>query len=230
METLTREVFEREGFGFVPGLFTEAECAAMKAEILRLVAEKGDHAGVFVGLAAHSPLFAELRSHPRLLDALETLYGPDIEFLSDKIVYKSRDKDFGSPWHQDWPYWEGAHKISVWVALDPATPESGCLKVLPGSHKNVATHDGEAAPGEGFGHRLRPDAVDESKAITLPCAIGDAIFFHDLLLHASHPNRSGADRYAFITTYRNAAEPDRQYAWAVAAKIVRASTAGKSTQ
>ena len=220
-----QNVFEDEGFVIVRGLLTGAECAAYKAEIQRLVAINGDHAGVLVGLAANSAVFREAARHPKLINALTALIGPDIEFLSDKVVYKTKEQDFGSPWHQDWLYWKGTHKISVWIALDAATPENGCLKILPGSHKNVAAHEGDASDGHGFGHRLREDAVDEAKTLSVPCEPGDAVIFHDLLLHASHPNVTGADRYSLISTYRNAAEPDLHYDWAVAAEAVSCSHA-----
>ncbi|MCW3051012.1 MAG: Phytanoyl-CoA dioxygenase [Chthonomonadales bacterium] len=220
MDEMKRD-FEEQGFVAIRGMFTEAETAAFKAECNRLLEQHSAHAGVFVGLAANSPLFRSLARDARLVDALELLLGPNIEFLSDKVVFKSSSMATGSPWHQDWPYWEGLHKISVWISLDTATPENGCLKMLPGSHKQVAVHDGVAGTGEGFGHRLRPEAVDESKAVILPCAPGDAILFHDLTLHASFPNVSGQDRWSVISTYRSASEPDLVYSWSVAKEIVR---------
>ncbi len=220
MESIT-ESYACDGFAFVPGLLTPDEAGMARDEIRRLLATREGHAGVFVGLATASPHFAALARHPRLLDVIEACIGPEIEFLSDKVVFKSAETGYGSPWHQDWPYWKGIHKLSVWIALDPATPENGCLKLLPGSHKSHFVHDGTARAGEGFGNRLSEGAVDESKAVTLPCAVGDAILFHDLALHASHPNATGEDRYALISTYRSAAEPDLEYAWAVAAEVVR---------
>jgi len=220
MDDLKRD-FEEQGFVAIRGMFTEAETAAFKAECNRLLEQHSAYAGVFVGLAANSPLFRNLARDARLVDALEPLLGPNIEFLSDKVVFKSSHMATGSPWHQDWPYWEGLHKISVWIALDPATPENGCLKMMPGSHRQVAVHDGVAGAGEGFGHRLRPDAVDESKAVILPCAPGDVVLFHDLTLHASFPNVSGQDRWSVISTYRSASEPDLDYSWSVAKEIVR---------
>ncbi|HLV79867.1 MAG TPA: phytanoyl-CoA dioxygenase family protein [Chthonomonadaceae bacterium] len=236
-----KSCFEADGFVVVANLFTEPEVAQMKAEIRRILEDARAQAvaaghsasdvardGVFVGLAASSPFFRRLAQDARLLDPLEAILGPDLEFLSDKVVFKSAGVDYGSPWHQDWPYWEGAHKISIWVALDAATPENGCLKMLPGSHKHVATHDGTPLPGEGFGHRLRSDAVDESRAAILPAVPGDAIYFHDLTLHASFPNTTGQDRWAFITTYRSAAEPDLDYGWAVARQIVRSAGQARS--
>ena len=65
------------------------------------------------------------------------------------------------------------------------------------------------------------EEVDEALSVSAPCDPGDAVFFHDLTLHASHPNVSGQDRYAWIVTYRNAAEEDLTYDWSVAAAVVR---------
>lgn len=224
-------VFAQDGFLKVEGLFSSGEVSAFKQQIQRILeaarAQPGASVatdGVFVGLAARSEFFRQVAQEPRLLDVLETILGPNIEFLSDKAVFKGADVEYGSPWHQDWPYWQGAHKVSVWIALDPATPQNGCLKMLPGSHREAAHHEDVAAPeGEGFSLRVRPDAVAESRAVAVPAAPGDAIFFHDLTLHASFPNRSGADRWALISTYRSASEPDHAYDWAVAAQVVRGS-------
>ena len=80
--------------------------------------------GVHVGLAAQSPVFQTAVGDARILDILEGILAPDIEFLSDKFVFKSEAMTFASPWHQDWHYWHGAHKLSIWVALD----ECNCRK------------------------------------------------------------------------------------------------------
>jgi phytanoyl-CoA hydroxylase len=221
-----KEAFDRDGYVILRGLFTPSEVAEMKAEAKRVLGDAltnrkpGDH-GVYVGMAAKSEVFHNVAADSRLADALEAVIGPDIEFLSDKIVYKSADIGFASPWHQDWPYWEGRNKISVWIALDPATEENGCLKLMPGSHKALASHDGDSSDGHGFGYRLDQSTVDESKAVSAPCDAGDAVVFHDLTLHASHPNTSGRDRWTLISTYRSASEPDKEYDWAVAAFMVR---------
>lgn len=238
METAARE-FAENGFVTVRKLFTDDEVTRYKQEIRAVLeAARSDAAardsspekvaadGVLVGLAARSEFFRTLAAEPRLLDVLEPILGPDIEFLSDKVVFKAAAVDYGSPWHQDWPYWEGAHKVSVWVALDPATPENGCLRMLPGSHRESVRHGGKAPAGEGFALRLDPSDVDESRAVTVPAAPGDAVFFHDLTLHASFPNTTGRDRWALISTYRSAAGADLAYSWAVAAAVVRGARRG----
>lgn len=224
--------FAETGFAIVPNLFTRPEVLRLKSECIDILAavkaETGVDTvdtvaghGVYVGLAARSPVFQTAVGDTRLIDILTGILAPDIEFLSDKVVFKSAAMDFASPWHQDWSYWYGAHKVSIWVALDDATVENGCLKLFPGSHKAAVVHDGDASDGHGFGNRLRPGAVDETRAVTAELAAGGAVFFHDLTLHASHPNRSAAERWSWIPTYRDANAEDTDYPWAVAAKVLR---------
>ncbi len=229
--------FRRDGFLILPSLLAPAEARSVKEavrDVLELVrreaeAERRDprramNGGVYVGLSIRSETCRDLARDPRILDVLEEIYAPDIEFLSDKVVLKREGTDFGTPWHQDWPYWHGAHKISVWLALDDATIDNGCMKLLPGSHTASVAHDGQAAPGEAFSERIRPGAVDESREVVAAVPAGGAVFFHDLTLHASYPNATGEDRWAWVGTYRNAREEDLDYPWAVARAILRGSS------
>ena len=229
--------FAQDGYLIVPDLFSPTEAVQLKSEMQAVVdavcAEKrraGEdswqdirHVGVYVGLAYRSALFREMVGDARILDLLEPILGPDIEFLSDKAVFKDHDTDFDSPWHQDHPYWEGSHKVSLWVALDEATTENGCLKLVPGSHKEHVVHDG-ASDGRGFGHRLDAALAPDDRSISAPLPVGGAIVFHDLTLHASHPNTLGTDRWVWIPTYRALHHDDPPYPWAVAARPVRTAS------
>lgn len=225
--------FSRDGYLIIPRLYTREECAALKTEIRRVLDEVRReaeaagrdpdviaHTGVYVGLAARSPMFREALRDPRLLDVLEAVMAPNIAFLSDKAVFKSATTEYASPWHQDYAYWLGSHKFSVWVALDDVTPENGALKVLPGSHRQFVSHQNEEGENR-FNNRVRPEDIDESRAVTASMEAGGAVFFHDLTLHASHPNTSGAERYVWIPTYRDAQAEDPPYSFAVAAAPVR---------
>ena len=226
--------FARDGYLIVPNLFRREEAKKYKDEIKIILQEvrresQGDDSprkfvdetGVYVGLAARSGVFRQAVRDERLVDIIEAIIGPNVEFLSDKVVYKDDDKHVASPWHQDWPYWEGTHKISVWVALDDASPENGCLKLMPGSHLTSVIHDGDRSDGSGFGHRIRPEIIDENAAVTAPIEAGGAVFFHDLTLHASHPNSERRERWTWIPTYRDALADDPPYSFAVANTVVR---------
>ena len=197
------ESFARDGFVVAPNLYSRAEVKVFKEGIQRIVedvrqeaAGEGsskamlDATGVYVGLAGRSGLFRRAVRDSRLVDILEAIIGPNVEFLSDKVVFKDTERHTASPWHQDWPYWEGTHKISVWVALDDATPENGCLKFMPGSHLGSVVHDGEhAATDRDLATGCVPETVDgRTTAVTVPIEAGGAVFFHDLTMHSSHPN------------------------------------------
>lgn len=227
--------YQRDGFLVIERLFSEAEIEALRlavddvlAEVRRETVAAGKDAdglfssGVYVGLSLRREIFRKTARDPRLLDDLEALIGREIGFLSDKVAFKGKGVTFNSPWHQDWSYWGGSHKISVWVALDKATTENGCLQLLPGSHRRSIDHD-HVNSREGFGNRLdlTDRGFDPSQVVTVPAQPGDAIYFHDLTLHASLPNRTGEDRRALIITYRDLSQPDRDYPSLPAAARVR---------
>ena len=108
------DAFAQNGYAIVPHLFDRAEAQALKVEIYDILetirheataAGKdpkriADH-GVSVGLAVRSPVFRQAVRDERLLDILEVILAPNIEFLSDKAVFKSDHMTFASPWHQD---------------------------------------------------------------------------------------------------------------------------------
>lgn len=233
------EAYRRDGFVIVPHLYQSDEAKALKAEIHRILAELKAEAeqagedpeswlssGVYVGLAARSSVFQEAVRDPRLLDILEAVIGPNIEFISDKVVFKNAATDYASPWHQDWPYWGGCHKVSVWVALDDATLENGTLRVIPGTHKTALQHHD---PGEAvaFSNRVGAEEINESAAVTATLEAGGAVFFHDLAVHGSHASTTRRDRWVWIPTYRDAVEGvrDPDYEWAVAAAVLRGHAA-----
>lgn len=232
--TALAEQFARDGFLIVPDLFTREETRVWKEECQRIlvalteeVQARGEErprfwrTGVYVGLSIRSEVFRRLNRDPRLLDCLEPIVGSNIMFWSDKVVFKGEQADFGTPWHQDWAYWKGCHKISVWIALDDADPSNGCLKLLPGSHRWFTIHDGKVRPEEGFTHRVDPEHLDESRAVTAVAPAGSAVIFHDLTLHASHPNTTRRDRWAVISTFKDPLAEDLEYPTMTAAAVVR---------
>ncbi|SDX57013.1 phytanoyl-CoA dioxygenase family protein [Paenibacillus sp. CF384] len=218
MTAAMKEEFDRQGYFILKQLYSQEEVQALKAEAAEILARHDvDRSGVFLGLTSESELFKEAAQSPALTRALKAIIGDYVLFMNDKVVFKNASTDFGSPWHQDYSYWHGSHKFSVWIALDDATPANGCLRVLPGSHRSTISHDGDAADNNGFVHRLNEDQIDASQVVDFTATKGDAIVFHDLLLHASYSNTSGADRWALISTYKDGTQPDPEYPWAKAA-------------
>jgi hypothetical protein len=226
--------FAADGFVVVPEVIRPEETRAWKEECRRLLATLTEEArargeprprfwesGVYVGLSIRSAVFRAVARDPRLLDILEPLIGPDLMFWSDKVVFKAEEADFDTPWHQDWPYWKGCHKVSAWIALDDADPSNGCLKLVPGSHTWFTVHDGEVAPGQAFAHRVDARHIDPSQVVTAAVPAGSVVAFHDLVLHASYPNTARRDRWAIVATYKDALADDLDYPAMTAAAVVR---------
>ena len=197
--------YREKGFILKRGLFSLEEVSEAKS--IAVANHEDKESGVHVWSLEKMPEGAlSMITHPLMVETLKELAGDDVEFLSVKPVYKSSEMSYGSPWHQDWPYWKGSvNKISAWIALDDANTGNGCLRTIPGSHLQEVTHEKEDG---NFGNRVSESQIDESKVIDLEMKAGDTLFFSDLLLHASYPNTSGKDRWSLIPTYRSTAQQD----------------------
>ena len=81
-----------------------------------------------------SPL--ELATHPRVLDIVEALIGPNILLWTSTYIIKEPLAPVHVSWHQDLTYWglSGDDQVSMWLALSPANETNGCMRLFPGSH------------------------------------------------------------------------------------------------
>ena len=212
--------YQRDGYVVVPDLIAPDTAIEWKAKLQQRLADEGllgnIPSGVRVWMSDNTDAYsaAQLQS-PSVLQILQQLIGPNVEFLSFKAVFKNAKTAFNSPWHQDWAYWGGSPKLSIWIALDEATPENGCLQLVPGSHHS-ALEMKEVEDGKGFVRRISEDQVAGMPIATAPVPRGAGIFFHDLTLHASCPNINGQDRWSVIPTYRDAAQQDSSTVWPTA--------------
>jgi phytanoyl-CoA hydroxylase len=211
--------YVRDGYVVVPNLIGEEVAQEWKAILKARLAEEGklnEPSGVRVWMSDELDAFTRSRVlDDKIGQILQQLIGPHVEFLSVKAVFKNAKTTFNSPWHQDWFYWQGSPKISIWIALDDATPENGCLRMVPGTHQRVFEMT-IVEGGPGFNRQVTDEALQGLPIETLPVRRGDAVFFHDLALHGSTPNSNGADRWSAIATYRDASQKDDSTVWRTA--------------
>lgn len=164
--------------------------------------------------------FAFLRNEA-LMDLVEGLIGPEIlcspiqhgrAKLPGDLVFRGQgDPEEGrrqveatiaenvAPWHQDAQvHLEEADPsfiLTVWLPLGEATPENGCLQVIPRVH-----HSGVVYWSEGFG--LDPRQIPGAEVVTLPMRKGDVLLMHKLTPHCSTPNQSGRIRWSLDLRYQ----------------------------
>ena len=189
--------------GFLPGIdvFGEAECDAFRSRVEAFEQARPEAVGWAFDIKTNL-LFDwvyELSRDARLLDPIEDLIGPDV-LLTNSIF---RIKEPGSAtfygWHQD------AARIRVepgfvlaFVSISEATPDNGCLRVIPGSQREVRPFG-----LVGYAHRqvARVREVDESDAVDMVLAKGQVGLLHCNTIHGSGPNRSPGRRIGLINDY-----------------------------
>src|SRR5258708_15123369 len=140
-------VDRRDGFAFPVRVLPAAEARAYRD---RLEAQERALGGPLTGDMRHKVhlLFTwanELARHPRILDAVEDVIGPDILCWSTTFFTKEANSPSFVSWHQDATYWglSTDDVITAWVAFADAPVESGAMKFWPGSHlkKQLAHRD-----------------------------------------------------------------------------------------
>lgn len=145
----------------------------------------------------------ELATHPRVLDCMEQLIGPNILLKSTRVFYKFGNSDSFVGWHQDGitEALKDAHVPAIWLGLTSATAENGCLRVVPRSHRlGLIPHADRPNPDnlttQGATAQVEIDAPQD-----VVMQAGEMSLHHPLMLHASNPNRSSESRIGFSATY-----------------------------
>ena len=156
--------------------------------------------------------FARLIDDPRIVQPMRALVGCDrIALWTDKLNLKRPYEGSGFRWHQDSPYWvhDCAHVDqlpNVLLALDDATEENGCLRVVRGSHpRGCLSGLGDETQLGGF--FTNPAEFDESQQVPMVVPAGSLIFFSPHAVHGSSPNRSSQPRRALVLTYQPGDHP-----------------------
>ena len=153
------------------------------------------------------PGYYHLMANPKILDAVESLIGPEI-FANP--VYNTRPKVPGVaagavPWHQDKSYWPDANAnpvITVWIPFVEANTVNGCLQIWPRTHKSrVLSYHNEARTGTAY-TEIDDQHLTAIQALPLPVAAGDAILFNDRCVHMSTPNNSDHVRWSVDLRYQ----------------------------
>ena len=152
----------------------------------------------------HSDTFCTLAAHPTLVQAVQNLLGEDLLLFRSTLMLKPAHHGSPHALHQDSSYWpmQPPSLVTASIALNQATPENGCFKVIPGSHKWGLKQWGDIAKKQDEAIANRKD-IDLSGQIDISLGAGSALLFHSLLVHGSGPNRSPHSRntalYAYFT-------------------------------
>lgn len=209
-----KSAYENRGYYFPIRVFDVAEAAVFRAAFVDFVAQKSqelnalpprEHYRVLSETHTFLPWVYSIASHPNVLEAVETLLGPNLLIWSSRWFSKMPgDKTYVS-WHQDATYW-GLHSLKIataWIALSESNPENGCMRVVPETHKQALLPQTETyAPDNALtrGQEIAVN-VDESRAVNISLRPGEMSLHHVLIVHGSKANTSDKSRIGIAVRY-----------------------------
>lgn len=200
--------YQREGIVFPIPVFSKEETARFRGAYENFCEQLGSRPSATQSRNPH--LFHgwayDLATHPRVLDAVEQIIGPNILVHHASLFCKyPHDGTFVS-WHQDGYYLDLSAPllVSAWIALSDSNVANGCMRVVRNSHQNGRVAHANSAIST---QNLLPSGleiareVDERDATDVVLSAGEMSLHHVNLVHGSNPNHSAAPRLGFAVRY-----------------------------
>lgn len=137
--------------------------------------------------------------HPQILDAVEKLIGEKPVLAQDQALLKPPHGGGEKPWHQDMAYGNLAYNkqvIGVWIALDEASVDNGCMHVIPGTHAEGAIPHYSVRDWQ-----ICDNQIEVERDVIVPLQPGGLMFFHGMVKHGTPSNFSHKRRRALQFHY-----------------------------
>lgn len=198
--------FREDGILFPVDVMSPADAATLLARLEAVEAAHGGRLPARLNQKPHllHPWMNELIRHPRILDAVEDVLGPDLLCWGAQFFAKNaRDPSYVS-WHQDGTYWglSSPDVVTAWIALTPSFPENGCMQVVPGTHRAQVAHVDTFAEANllSRGQEIRVEVRPE-EVVPVVLQAGQMSLHHVLIFHGSEPNTADCRRVGFAIRY-----------------------------
>ena len=198
--------YKEDGLVFPLRLFAAEDAAGLLARLEAIEAARAGRLPPSLNAKPHLliPWAWDIVHDPRVLDPVEDLLGPDLLCWATSFIVKNAHDPRYVAWHQDATYWglSEPKAVTVWIALTPSTPENGCVRMLPGTHRAQLPHSDTRDPKNLLGRRETvASGIDERFAVDVVLAPGEASLHDALILHGSNPNGSDGRRIGFSVRY-----------------------------
>jgi len=203
------DLYNRQGFVFPVDVVSASEAAAIRADLEAAEAECADDHEKLNLVRSYPdrllPSFDALTRHPNLIAAVSEILGDDLLVWSGALFIKEANTSQIVSWHQDLTYWglDDAEEVTCWVALSPATRESGCMRFVPGSHKKRLVPHKDTFDANNLLSRGQEISVevDDGDGVDIVLQTGQASMHHGHLFHSSGPNTTDDRRIGAAIRY-----------------------------
>lgn len=179
---------------------------AMRINAMEVIDTKGRATNLSLWNHPGDDIYGAICRSRRVVDSMEQLLGDEVYHYHSKLSAKEPKVGGAWEWHQDYGYWYQNGCLfpdlaSVFIALDPATQENGCLQLLKGSHRMGRVDHGRFGSQSGADPERVDAAMQRLEKVYCVMAPGDAVFFHGNTLHCSDANLSDKPRWGLICCY-----------------------------
>jgi non-haem Fe2+, alpha-ketoglutarate-dependent halogenase len=207
LSTEQLDQYDRDGIIFPINVFSAADASLLRGAVESVADNCG--AGSLKRLDGLHLFFNwayRLVTHDALLNAIEDLLGDEILIDGTLVFYKPPQDSGYVSWHQDSVYsgWHLTPSTSAWIALTASHQANGCMRVIPGTHKQGSLDHDIVRDDPNLlnrrGERVKMD-VDESRAIDVVLRPGQMSLHQSTIVHGSNPNTSDEPRIGFIVRF-----------------------------
>lgn len=197
--------FWNEGYVFPFDCLTADEAAAVRAKIEAYESTIEGNASNHLRVKVHTAFMwlMEIAHHPRILDAVEDLIGPDILLYLSTFWFKEAHDPSYVSWHQDSAYYglDPHDVITLWLGFSDATTANGCMRVLPRTHGQQFVHTETYAADNLLARGQSIEGIDDANAVAMELKAGQFSMHHERLVHGSAPNTSDRRRLGMSFTF-----------------------------
>ena len=155
-----------------------------------------------------NPFWLQLCRHPKILNAVEAVLGENLILIMSHLIVKPPCDGLSVAWHQDNTYWhsvKGTDVATVWLAIDDADQENGCVRVIPTSHAGYPEMDKfSTGANDLLGLTVEVTSEMESAALPLEMKAGSLSIHDSYVVHGSNANLSQRRRAAYTMRFANA--------------------------
>jgi ectoine hydroxylase-related dioxygenase (phytanoyl-CoA dioxygenase family) len=201
--------FGKDGYCVFPNVLSAAEVGDSRRVLEKLMADnpaqRPEH---LTEPHVKNPALLELCRHPKVIAAVKAVLGENLALIMSHLIVKPAREGKKVSWHQDRPTWasvKGTDIVTVWLAIDDADSDNGCMKVIPSSQEGFPEMEIVYYKGEDvFDLKVNVSPELEKRAVPIELSAGDISIHDSYILHGSDANHSDRRRAGYTMRYANA--------------------------
>jgi ectoine hydroxylase-related dioxygenase (phytanoyl-CoA dioxygenase family) len=213
--------YQDDGFIHIPAFLSPEEVATLKSAVIETARSMGKNKVAGGGIDMqdqddyYTKVFTQRLNLWKINDTVKSfMLNPELGKMICKLesqegfrVWHDQaliKEPWGNPtaWHLDNPYWSffSKHAISIWIALEDATPYNGCMYFIPGTHKLATFDNSGIGPELGALFKVYPK-MGEIDPVPVPMKAGDCSFHNGIAAHGAGANMTRGRRIAMTCAY-----------------------------